>query len=168
MAGPDPDREGHVRAGARAGKGLLGNAQPAADKVHTGQWGLDTFAELRLLRASLRQAVAGQPLPDSAVFEDITQRLAIVATELATNAMAHTRPPTMVQLFRTTTTYIVEVKDNEPWLLPRFADEGYTGAGGLGLHMARKLSVGMGWYADNGSKYVWAEVAISVATPRRS
>lgn len=165
MGDTEPVREDHARAGVRAVRGLLGNAQPSAERAHVGQWGLDTFAELRLLRASMRHAIAEQPLPHGAVAEDISQRLAIVATELATNALAHTRPPTTVQLLRATTTYIVEVSDNDPWLVPRFAEKGFAGAGGLGLHMARKLSVGMGWYIDNGCKYVWAEVAISVPTP---
>ena len=51
------------------------------------------------------------------------QRLAIVATELAANAMAHTGPPTSVRLFRTPQTHILEVSDNDPWLLPRLAEE---------------------------------------------
>jgi hypothetical protein len=83
-----------------------------------------------------------------------------VATELAANAMAHTGPPTTVRLFRTTTTYRLEVADNDPWLVPRITGERFSATGGLGLQMARRLSLDMGWYADAGTKYVWAGIAI--------
>ena len=165
MVDSQPVGEGDAKAGVRAVTGQLGKAQPSAERVPVGQWTLDNFAALRLLRASLRHAVAEQPASQGGATEDFSQRLAIVATELATNAIAHTRPPTTVQLFRTPTAYVVEVSDNDPWLVPRFADEVRSGRAGLGLHMARRLSVAMGWYIDSGSKYVWAEVAVSVATP---
>jgi hypothetical protein len=75
--------------------------------------------------------------------------------------MAHTGPPTTVRLFATATAYILEVADNDPWLLPRLTEERYSRAGGLGLQMARRLSVDMGWFADAGTKYVWAQVTIA-------
>jgi serine/threonine-protein kinase RsbW len=150
----------HVEVGTRVIKGFLTNARPPADKWLLGQWTLDSFAGLRILRVSVRQAVAEQPIPHSGLREEIARRLAIVATELAANAMAHTGPPTTVRLFRTATTHILEVADNDPWLVPRLTEQRFARAGGLGLQMARKLSLDMGWFTDAGTKYVWAQVTI--------
>ncbi len=37
-----------------------------------------------------------------------------------------------------------------------YAGKRVRGAGGLGLHMARQLSVEVGWYATSTDKTVWA------------
>jgi serine/threonine-protein kinase RsbW len=158
------DREiGPLPRGRRAGDRSLRNAWPPTDTVRLGRWTLETFAEMRLLRAALRQVLAEQRALDGAVRETVRDRIAIVATELAANALAYTKPPATVQLSRTETTFIVDVSDNDPWVAPRFAEESHPGAGGLGLRMAGKLSLDMGWYLDGGTKSVWAQVAIPVA-----
>jgi serine/threonine-protein kinase RsbW len=136
---------------------------PPTEKVQIGQWALATFADLRLLRAALRHALAGQPMPDGGALDNVPERMAIIATELAANAMAHAKPPTTVRLFRTETTFILDVADNDPWVVPRFTDGRPPRAGGLGLHMARKLSLDIGWYVADGTKHVWAQVAIPMA-----
>src|SRR3954469_4111640 len=141
-----------------AAMGFLTATRPPADKVLVEQWALGTFSELRLLRASLRQALAGQPMPDGGVLDTVPEKMAIVATELAANAMAHARPPTTVRLFRTETTFILDVADSDPWVIPRFTDERRLRAGGLGLHMARKLSADLGWYVADETKHVWAQI----------
>lgn len=136
---------------------------PPIEKVPIGQWALGTFAELRLLRASLRAALTGQPMPDGGALDNVPEKLAVIATELAANAIAHAKPPTTVRLFRTETTFILDVADNDPWVVPQFADEHPSRAGGLGLHLARKLSHDIGWYVADGTKHVWAQVAIPKA-----
>jgi hypothetical protein len=135
---------------------------PPTEKVQVGRWTLGTFAELRLLRASLRQALAAQPTPDGGAMDNVPEKMAIIATELAANAIAHAKPPTTVRLFRTEATFILDVADNDPWVVPQFSDEHPLRAGGLGLHMARKLSLDIGWYVADGTKHVWAQVAIPV------
>jgi hypothetical protein len=47
-----------------------------------------------------------------------------------------------------------------PRVIARVADDGPLRAGGLGLHLTRKLSLDIGWYVANGTKHVWAQVAI--------
>ena len=126
--------------------GFLSATRPPTEKVHVEQWALGTFAELRLLRASLRQALAGQPMPDGRVLDNVPEKMAIVATELAANAMAHARPPTTVRLFRTETTFILDVADNDPWVIPRFPTNVRCGPAGWGckwLASCRSTSVGM-------------------------
>jgi hypothetical protein len=159
--------EDQVDPTVRVIKGFLSAERPPADKAVIGTWTPITFAELRVLRVSVRHALAGRLMPDGARSEEVARRLAIVATELAANAMAYTGPPTTVRLFRTATTYIVEVADNSPWLVVQGAGQRFARSGGLGLLMARKLSLRMGWYTDAGLKYVWAEVAIAGAASRR-
>jgi hypothetical protein len=107
----------HADPTVRVIKGFLSGERPPADKVMIGTWTPIAFAELRALRASVRHALAIWLMPVGAGSEEVARRLAIVATELAANAMAHTGPPTTVRLFRTDTTYIVEVADNNPWLV---------------------------------------------------
>ncbi len=136
---------------------------PPTEKVQIGQWALGTFAELRLLRASLRQVLAGQPVPDGGSLDSVPEKIAVIATELAANAIAHAKPPTTVRLFRTGTTFILDVADNDPWVVPQFAGGRPLRAAGLGLHLARKLSLDIGWYVADGTKHVWAQVAIPMA-----
>ena len=143
--------------------GFLSAARPPGDRVEVTQWALRSFAEVRLLRAALRQTLREQPLPDGGVLGTLLEKMAIVATELAANAMAHARPPTTVRLFRTERTFILDVADNEPWIIPKLADERSLRPRGLGLHMARQLSLDIGWYVDDGTKHVWAQVAIPTA-----
>ena len=75
-----------------------------------------------LLRASLRQALTGQPIPDGGALDNVPDKMAVIATELAANAMAHANWPTTVRLFRTET-LILDVADNDPWVVPQFADD---------------------------------------------
>ena len=143
--------------------GFLMNARPPGERVPLGQWTLERFAEIRVLRGSLHQVLNRQPLPDGSVLGAVPEKMAIIATELAANAMAHTRPPTTVRLSRTDTTFILEVVDNSPWVVPRFAERGPVGGAGLGLHLARQLSLDMGWHLLGGAKCVWAQIAIPPA-----
>jgi len=136
------------------------NAWPPTDKTHIGRWTLETSAELRLLRVALHHAILR--LPGDAASETVRERVAIVANELAANAIAHAIAPATVELSRTETTFIIDVSDNDPWAAPRLA-EVRPGMGGLGLDMACRLSLDMGWYLDGGTKCVWAQVPISVA-----
>jgi hypothetical protein len=112
----------------------------------------------------LRRAT-GRLAPEGGGRDTVSEKLAIVATELAANAIAHAKPPTTVQLFRTETTFILDVADNDPWVIPQFDEERHPRAARLGLHMARRVSIDMGWYADGGTKHVWAQIASLM--PRR-
>ncbi|MEV6495129.1 ATP-binding protein [Actinoplanes sp. NPDC051633] len=133
------------------------NAQPPAERQQLERWTLDTFGELHALRGSLHQVIV-ERISDGGARRVVSERLAIVATELATNAMVHAGPPTTVRLFRTRTSFVVEASDNDPGTAPRIADNPALGVGGLGLRLVHDLSVGMGYHLDGGTKWVWAEV----------
>jgi hypothetical protein len=138
----------------------LSTSRPPLPNVQVAQWVLDSFGELRLLRASLHKALTGQPLPEGGTLDEIPEKVAVVATELATNALAHARPPTIVRLHRTETAFILDVADKEPAVAPELAEGRPPGAGGLGLQLARKLALDIGWYVDGDIKHVWAEFPI--------
>jgi serine/threonine-protein kinase RsbW len=135
-------------------------SHPPAPSTEVAQWVLDSFAELRSLRASLHKTLTGEPLPEGGVLDEIPEKVAVVATEFATNALAHARPPTTVWLRRTEEAFILDVADEEPGASPEFAEGRPPGAGGLGLQLARDLSLDLGWYVDGEVKHVWAEFPI--------
>jgi serine/threonine-protein kinase RsbW len=128
--------------------------------VEVAKWVLDNFAELRTLRSSLHEALTGEPLPEGGYLDAVPEKMAVVATEFATNALAHARPPTMVQLLRTDDAFILDVTDEDPAALPEFAEGRPLGAGGLGMHLARDFAGDLGWYVDGDVKHVWAQFCI--------
>ena len=92
-------RHGGGRAMHAAMSGLAQALPPDADVINT--WVLDSIAELQGLRAALSHALHG---PDAAVagrLGDVPERMVLVATELATNAIRHGLAPTEVRFLRT-------------------------------------------------------------------
>jgi serine/threonine-protein kinase RsbW len=136
---------------------MLSPSRPPAPCTEIAHWVLDSFAELKSLRASLHKTLTGEPLPEGGILDEVPEKVAVVATELATNAVAHARPPTVVRLHRTEATFILDVADEEPAASPEFAEGRAPGAGGLGLQLVRDLTLGMGWYVDGTVKHVWAQ-----------
>ncbi|GIF00426.1 ATP-binding protein [Paractinoplanes rishiriensis] len=125
-----------------------------------GSWTLDSYGQLKLLRAELRAALLGEPLPPGRDLDEVPEKMVLVATELATNALTHAHPPTVVELRRTEQTFILDVTDDEPDTPPEIADSRPLGAGGRGLRMARELALDIGWYSERGVKHVWTEFSL--------
>jgi len=124
---------------------------PAA--VELGRWRLDNFRGLRRLRAELRDAVSGSTVRAPG---DLAERMAVVATELATNALRHGRPPTEVRLLRDHDRLIIDVADHDLTAAPTLDEDRPLGAGGLGLQLTREFAVEFGWYISDITKHVWA------------
>jgi serine/threonine-protein kinase RsbW len=124
---------------------------PAA--VEMRRWRLDNFRELRRLRAELRDAVAGGGARPPG---DLAERMAVVVTELATNALRHGLPPTEVVLLRDRDHLIIDVADHDLTAAPVLDEDRPLGAGGLGLQLTREFAVDVGWYLDDDTKHVWA------------
>jgi serine/threonine-protein kinase RsbW len=127
------------------------------------RWVLSSYTELRVLRARLREALASEPLPEGHELDEVPERMAMVASELATNALAHTSPPTVVELRRTESTFILDVADNDPTAFPEFPANRPPGAGGLGLRLVQRVARDIGWYVNDDTKHVWAQLVL----PRR-
>ena len=140
---------------------LSAQSPPAMTELH--KWVLDSPVQLRSLRASLHEAITGQPLPVGAELDEVPEKVVLVATELATNALRHGLPPTIVKLGRAGDRFVLDVADHEPQVPPALADDRPPGEGGLGLRLAGELTLGLGWYVVDGTKHVWAQVAIPPA-----
>lgn len=128
---------------------------PATWGLQVHEWTLNSARELRELRASLHTALTGSPHLDGRL-DDVPEKMVLVATELATNALRHGRPPTVVRLFADGDDFILDVADNDPEVLPEYADARPPGAGGLGLRLAEEFSLDIGWYTTDVTKHVWA------------
>ena len=124
---------------------------PEAAELHC--WRLDEFGELRGLRAGLREAIAEVPAAEQ---DDLTDRISVVATELATNALRHGLPPTEVRLLQQDDRLIIDVTDHDLEAEPRLAEDRPLGAGGLGLQLTRTFAIDVGWYTTSDAKHVWA------------
>ena len=115
------------------------------------RWTLASFGDLRGLRADLRAAA-----DVAAAGPDVVDRMTVVANELATNALRHGLPPTVVRLLREGDRLIIDVSDRDREAEPRVAENRPLGDGGLGLQLTRRFAIDVGWYATELTKHVWA------------
>ncbi|WP_229402665.1 ATP-binding protein [Micromonospora okii] len=136
--------------------GSLRTSPPPPRAVELKSWPLTNAAELRGLRASLHEALTGHALAEGEELDDIPERIVLVATELATNALLHGLPPTTVRLLRDDDVFILDVADHDLATVPEPADTRQLGSGGRGLQLARAFSLDVGWYATQESKHIWA------------
>jgi serine/threonine-protein kinase RsbW len=134
-----------------------GMRRPPGSDDEIGRWRLDDAAQLRCLRAGLTEALTAPAR--RADPPDLTERLLIVATELAGNALRHSGPPVVVVL-RTDGHVIVDVADDAGHRLPSVDRQRAPGAGGLGLRLAAEMAEEVGWYPDGTGKHVWASFTI--------
>jgi serine/threonine-protein kinase RsbW len=133
-------------------------AEPYPKAVELHSWTLDSFHGLRVLRAALREAVMHTPVVENpdVDLDDIFDRMAVVATELATNALRHGLPPTVVRLLREDDHLILDVADHDLKAEPHLDVDRPLGAGGLGLQLTKTFAIDVGWYTTDVTKHVWA------------
>lgn len=89
---------------------------------------------------------------------EVRARLALVVTELATNALRHAESHAHVRLSRADGAWLVEVLDHRPDLPVAVPEARGHGEGGHGLLIVARLASSLGWYAAEGAKHVWALV----------
>jgi serine/threonine-protein kinase RsbW len=141
----------------------LENASRPPAAIDVQHWVLGSPTELSGLRKSLFRALYGEPMPAGGQLDEVPEKMVVVATELATNALVHGSPPTHVYLRRTAHTFVLDVADEDPGSVPQRAGPRPPGAGGLGLHIVEELVGDLGWYADVTTKHVWVEFPIPAA-----
>ena len=129
---------------------------PHVGAVELHRWVLDSYDGLRGLRASLHRAIADGAVSEPDRLDDVFDRMAVVATELATNALRHGLPPTLVRLLREGDHLILDVADHDLDAAPQLVEDRPLGAGGLGLHLTQTFAVDIGWYTTGTTKHVWA------------
>jgi anti-sigma regulatory factor (Ser/Thr protein kinase) len=119
--------------------------------VEVERWTLGAVTELQDLRHALRD-VLGERVDGT----DVADRVSLVATELAGNALLHGLPPVEVRLLAASGRWVIEVADHDPAHAPHLAEAGQRRVGGRGLLIARAVSTAIGWYRDGPAKRVWA------------
>lgn len=115
-----------------------------------GEWVLESTAGLRTLRAGLHAAVRGP--------RTVSGPVALVASELATNALRHGVPPATVTLSRLPAAYLLDVSDGAVDERPVLAARRPLGEGGFGLYLVGRLADDLGWYVAADRKHVWATI----------
>jgi len=138
---------------------------PAPRAVAVRQWVIADATELQQVRVSLREALDAQLPGAGRELDDIAENMAIVATELTSNALRHAQPPAVMTLSRARRTFVLDVGDDQPSRPPTIADRRPDAQGGRGLRIVQQLALHTGWYVRDGSKHVWAQ--FSVPRPRR-
>jgi serine/threonine-protein kinase RsbW len=142
-----------VQPGKMDAMASLPASVPYPSAVEVCRWTLAAFSDLRVLRAALRNVLAEAAGLGPG---DVADRMTFVATELATNALRHGAPPTVVRLMRVRDRLIIDVADYDRDAEPHVAEGRPLGAGGLGLQLARTFASDIGWYATDVTKHVWA------------
>lgn len=119
-------------------------------------WVLDSTEGLGQLRGSLFEELTGDPFVQSSALDDIPEKMVLVVSELATNALRHGKPPTIVTLMATATEQLLDVADHDVSSEPAVAEGREPGAGGFGLVLAQRLAFDVGWYVTEHTKHIWA------------
>src|SRR4051794_7280340 len=91
---------------------LSSSAPPTMTEIQRG--GLDSPVQLRIFRASLYGALTGGVPPADAALDGVPEKLLGVATGLATNALRHGLPPTIVRLGHSGGYFVLDVADHDP------------------------------------------------------
>nr|WP_233585695.1 ATP-binding protein [Micromonospora sp. BL1] len=117
---------------------------------------LDSPEDLRGLRASLREALNRHGLVQGEDLDEVPHLVVLVATELASNALRHGRPPTIITLLATDDRFLLDVADHDVSSVPELTDISPTDSGGRGLFLAQSVSLDVGWYATEKTKNIWA------------
>ena len=119
---------------------------------------LGSLAELAGLRSRLRASLTGSPTVADPDLEHWSERLVLIADELASNALRYGGSPVATTLSRTGDNWLVAVSDTSTEVPPAPAVDRDPGLGGLGLYLVADLSARHGWCITPGSKTVWAVV----------
>lgn len=120
------------------------------------RWVLHDASQLGPLRASMLASISSAPSPDGRELDETAEKMLIVVTELAGNALRHALPPTIVLLRRSGPDLLIDVVDHDPTSSPDGSRQHRPGGGGLGLVLARALALDVGWYTTPTTKHVWA------------
>lgn len=150
------DSPANQQPGSDAG---LRSALPPTRFVPVRRWVLDTVGELDGVRQELREEVNTRTgTATDRLLGRIAHDLVLVASELATNAILHGRPPTIVELLQDGADFLLTVADHDVSSEPRIVGDRPPGQGGFGLQIARRLARDVGWYRTHTVKVIWAEI----------
>ncbi len=135
----------------------LPSSRPPRGLRRLGRWQLDDLSGLTGLRHGVHDAVAAQ-VERSRAPRRTADQVALLVSELATNALRHGRAPAVVELRTDGTAFVLDVADHDTATRPVVAGSRAPGDGGFGLMIARRLADDVGWYTTRTTKHVWAVV----------
>ncbi|GIG34624.1 ATP-binding protein [Cellulomonas pakistanensis] len=119
-------------------------------------WQLDSVTDLARVRRELLAEITAPHAEPQESLGRVPENMVLVASELATNALQHGLPPTVLSLSADDLDYLLDVCDTDLETTPVLAGERPSGAGGFGLLIAHRLSQEVGWYTTDETKHVWA------------
>lgn len=140
---------------------------PPAPGDAVGTWLVRTAAEMTAARRELYERAAegggatdgssaSPPGVRAIAFPDT---VALLASELVTNALRHVGPPVVMTVTRGRQGWLLDVADTDPAVPPEPEHDRDPGFGGHGLPLVARLSEGTGWFVEDGRKHVWALLA---------
>ncbi|NCT91030.1 ATP-binding protein [Cellulomonas sp. APG4] len=134
----------------------LPESRPPEGYDQVARWVLDSPQELSALRGELTFALTGERASGRATLGTVPEKMVLVASELATNALRHGLPPTTVTLRCMDGQWMLDVADQDPEATPFLASGRDAGEGGHGLRLTELLAEQVGWYTTDATKHVWA------------
>lgn len=139
-------------------------ARPPAHFETKRTWVLDSTEGLGQLRGSLFEELTGDAYISNSTLADIPEKMVLVVSELATNALRHGKPPTIVTLMANDDEQLLDVADHDVDSAPEIARGREIGEGGFGLVLAHQLALDVGWYVTGKTKHIWARFPIQAHT----
>ncbi|GAA4415344.1 hypothetical protein GCM10023169_01570 [Georgenia halophila] len=131
-------------------------SRPPQDSELVARWAVEAPDQLSALRADLGRTLRETGAPPSGGLTGVADQMVLVASELATNAILHGLPPTIVQLMTTGEEFVLDVIDHAPSAAPEVATDRAPGEGGLGLQIAKRMAMNVAWFSEGRAKHVWA------------
>nr|KEP24004.1 hypothetical protein DA06_00600 [Georgenia sp. SUBG003] len=135
---------------------MQAESYPPQDYEVAAHWLLDRSEHLSTFRADLTHALRERGAAYSDGLSGVADRMVLVASELATNAIVHALPPTRVRLLEGAEEFVLDVIDHAPEVPPEISEGRELGEGGAGLKIAQRVALEVAWYADGSAKHVWA------------
>jgi hypothetical protein len=121
---------------------------------------LASLGELAALRSRLRLTMTGSTTVQRPEEDHWSERLVLIADELASNGLRHGTPPVAAALSRLDDEWLIAVSDSSAAVPPTPAQGRDPGKGGFGLYLVADLSVRHGWTTvGRGQKTAWAIVS---------
>jgi len=134
----------------------LSVSPPPPATTELRRWVIADVRELHGLRQALLDALTSRHLIAAPALDDRADRVLLVASELATNALIHGLPPSEIRLLLADGCFVLDIADHDMGTMPELRDVEPHDSGGRGLHLARQLSLDVGWYATIDAKHIWA------------
>lgn len=137
---------------------LMADARPPGGFAEVTAWDLSTSDDLARIRRELHSQLLARGQVESALLQDLQDRVVLVVSELATNALRHGAPPSTVRLLCDDVACLVDVTDTAEGA-PELSGGRPLGEGGYGMYLTARLADGVGWYVGTDAKHVWARFA---------